>query len=123
MQKVFLKGNITRVPEVKVSEDKSTLIAKTSIACNKLHGKENKVTFFNLVAFNKKAEFFEKYVRQGTPLVIVGDIENDKYKDKEGVAKDYWQVTVDSVEFAGTKKSDEKDKDEKDSSGGRYSDR
>lgn len=118
MQKVFLKGNITRVPEVKVSEDKSTLIAKTAIACNKLHGKENKVTFFNLVAFNKKAEFFEKYVRQGTPLVVVGDIENSKYKDK-----DYWQVTVDSVEFAGAKKSDENDKEEKDSSGGRYSDR
>ena len=39
---------------------------------------------FTCVAFGKQGEFAEKYLKQGTKVVVVGRIENDTYTNKNG---------------------------------------
>ena len=59
--------------------------------------------FFNCSAFGKQAEFVERYLKQGTKMVVVGRIQNDNYTNKDGQKVYSVQIMVDELEFAESK--------------------
>ena len=72
MNKVILTGRFTRDPEVRYTND-GTSIARFSIAVNRRfvkEGSDQKADFLNCVAFGKSAEFIEN-------RRILGRREND----------------------------------------------
>lgn len=108
MNKVMLMGRLTRDPEVRYSQGENSLaIARFSLAVDrrlKRQG-EPEADFFNCTAFGKQAEFVERYLKQGTKMVVIGRIQNDNYTNKEGQKIYSVQIMVDELEFAESKSS------------------
>ena len=77
-------------------------IAKFSFAVDRRHKTEATADFFNLTAFDKTADFIDKYCKQGTKLLITGHIINNNYeKDGKKIFRDSY--IVDSCEFCEKK--------------------
>lgn len=103
MNKVIMVGRLTRPPEVRYSMGAGqTAVARFSLAVDRRWKREGEpeADFFTCTAFGKQAEFVEKYLRQGTKVVIVGHIQNDNYTNKEGQKVYSVQIIVEEIEFA-----------------------
>ena len=109
MNKVILMGRLTREPDVRYSQtDSNMAIARFSLAVDrryKKQGDETTADFFNCTAFGKQGEFVEKYLKQGTKIVVIGRIQNDNYTNKEGQKVYSVQIMVEEIEFAESKAS------------------
>lgn len=112
MNKVILMGRLTRDPEVRYSQGtnsrgESTAIAKYSLAVDRRFKREGEpdADFFNCTVFGKGAEFAEKYLKQGTKILVSGRIQNDNYTNREGQKVYSVQIMVDEQEFAESKNS------------------
>ena len=100
-------GRLTRDPEVRYSQGEGQMaIARFSLAVDrrfKRQGDTVTADFFNCTAFGKQGEFVEKYLKQGTKVVVTGRIQNDNYTNKEGQKVYSVQVIVEEIEFAESK--------------------
>ena len=107
MNKVILMGRLTRDPEVRYSQtDSNMAIARFSLAVDRRFKKQGDTVtadFFNCTAFGKQGEFVEKYLKQGTKIVVTGRIQNDNYTNKEGQKVYSVQIMVEEMEFAESK--------------------
>ena len=109
MNKVILMGRLTRDPEVRYSAgDNSMAIARYTLAvdrrgrANTSNG-EQTADFIQCVAFDRSAEFAEKYFHQGTKLVVTGRIQTGSYTNKDGQRVYTTEVILDDQEFADSK--------------------
>lgn len=101
-------GRLTRDPEVRYTQgDSSTAVARYSLAVDRRFKREGEQTadFINCVTFGKGAEFAEKYLRQGTKILIVGRIQTGSYMNRDGVKVYTTDVVVEEQEFAESKAS------------------
>lgn len=109
MNKAILMGRLTRDPEVRYSQtDSNMAIARFSLAVDRRFKKQGDTVtadFFNCTAFGKQGEFVEKYLKQGTKIVVTGRIQNDNYTNKEGQKVYSVQIMVEEIEFAESKAS------------------
>lgn len=106
MNKVIMMGRLTRDPEVRYSQGASqTAIARFSLAVDRRWKREGEpdADFFNCTVFGRQADFVEKYLRQGTKVVITGRVQNDNYTNKEGQKVYSVQIIVEEIEFAESK--------------------
>ena len=106
MNKVVLMGRLTKKPEVRYSQgEKSIAIASFSIAIDRKYKREGEpeADFFNCTAFGKLGEIVEKYLTQGSKILLVGHIQNDNYTNKEGQKVYSVRVIADEIEFAESK--------------------
>lgn len=107
MNKVILTGRFTRDPEVRYTND-GTSIARFSVAVNRKFAKEGsdqKADFLNCVAFGKSAEFIEKYFRKGMKADLSGRIQTGSYTNKDGVKVYTTDIVVEEIEFGESKGS------------------
>ena len=109
MNKVFLSGNLTRDPELKLTQSGKAYL-RFGIAVNRPFNKDA-VDFFNLVAWDKTAEFIEKWFSKGSRILVEGRLQTSKYKDKDGTERTVTDIVVDNVEFAGGKRDDNRPTD------------
>ena len=108
MNKVILMGRLTRDPEMRVSQgDNSLNIAKFSLAVDRRFQKngEKETDFFNCTAFGKQADFVDRYLKQGTKILLVGRVQNDNYTNKNGEKVYSVQIIAEEIEFAESKNS------------------
>lgn len=106
MNKIILMGRLTRDPEMRYSQGESSLaIAKFSLAVDRRFKKQgdSEADFFNCTAFGKQAEFVEKYLKQGTKILLTGRVQNDNYTNREGQKVYSIQVIAEEMEFAESK--------------------
>lgn len=106
MNKVILMGRLTRNPQVSYSQGASaTTVARFSLAVDRKFKREGEpdADFFNCSAFGKQADFVDRFLKQGTKIVVVGRIQNDNYTNKEGQKVYSVQIMVDEIEFAESK--------------------
>ena len=107
MNKLILMGRLTRDPEIRYGQGASaTAVARFSLAVDRRFKREGEpeADFFNCTAFGKSAEFAEKYLHQGTKIVLTGRIENNNYTNKNGEKVYSVQVMVEEMEFAESKR-------------------
>ena len=106
MNKVILMGRLTRDPEVRYGTgENSTEVARYTIAVDrrfKRDGEQN-ADFIGCVAFGRNAEFAEKYLRQGTKLVLTGRIQTGSYTNRDGQKVYTTDIVVEEQEFAESK--------------------
>ena len=111
MNKVVLMGRLTRDPEVRYSTsgDSQLAIARYTLAVDRRFKKDGEATadFIRCVAFGKNGEFAEKYLHQGTKVVIEGRIQTGSYQDKDGKTVYTTEVVVENHEFAESKRVSE----------------
>ena len=85
-------------------------IARYSLAVDRM-GRRNQdsssdqqtADFINCVAFDRAAEFAEKYFRQGMRVLVSGRIQTGSYVNKEGQKVYTTEVILDDQEFADSK--------------------
>ena len=88
MNKVVLMGRLTRDPDVRYSQGETPLaIARYTLAVDRRFKRngEQDADFINCVAFGRTAEFAEKYLKQGTKMVVSGRIQTGSYTNRDGV--------------------------------------
>ena len=113
MNKVILMGRLTRAPEVRYSSgDNQKAVARYTLAVDRRYKRqedEQTADFINCVTFGKGAEFAEKYLHQGTKIVVEGRIQTGSYTNKDGQKVYTTDVIVESHEFAESKSSSQQD--------------
>lgn len=111
MNVVALIGRTCADPEIRDIEGKKgkedLVIASVTLAVDRVGSEE--ADFISLKAFDKTAEFFEKYVVKGQRIGVSGRLQTGSYEDKEGVKRYTTDVIVDRVTFADGKKEEDKD--------------
>ncbi len=107
MNRVILMGRLTRDPEVRYSQnDTSMAIARFSLAVDRRRNQNSDgqtADFINIVAFGKLGEFSEKYLHKGTKVALEGRIQTGSYTNKDGVKVYTTDVIADNIEFAESK--------------------
>ena len=111
MNRVILMGRLTRDPDVRYSQnaDGSMAVARFTLAVdrrfsrNNQNGDQQTADFISCVAFRRQAEFVEKYLHQGTKVVLQGSIRTGSYTNKDGQKVYTTDVVADDIEFAESK--------------------
>ncbi len=107
MNKVILMGRLTRDPEVRYSQGAEQMaIARYTLAVDRRvrsDSNEQSADFIRCIAFRQKAEFAEKYLQQGTKIVVVGHIQTGSYTNRDGQKVYTTDVVIDEQEFAESK--------------------
>ena len=106
MNKVILMGRLTRDPEVRYGTgENSTAAARYTIAVDRRFKRdgEQSADFIGCVAFGRNAEFAEKYLRQGTKIVLTGRIQTGSYTNRDGQKVYTTDIVVEEQEFAESK--------------------
>ena len=107
MNKVILMGRLTRDPEIRYANNaNSTCIANYTLAVDrrfKRQGDEQTADFIQCVAIGRGGEFAEKYLHQGTKIVVEDRIQTGSYTNKDGQKIFTTDVMVESQEFAESK--------------------
>ena len=112
MNKAILMGRLTRDPDIRYSQstEGSNAIARYTVAVDRRRrtngdGTEQTADFIGCVAFGRSAEFAEKYLHQGTKVIVTGRIQTGSYTNKDGQKIYTTEVIVEEQEFAESKAS------------------
>ena len=111
MNKVILMGRLTRDPDVRYSNGQSgdqLCIARYTLAVDRRFNRQGgddqqNADFISCVAFGRSGEFAEKYLHQGTKVVVSGRIQTGSYTNKDGQKVYTTDVVVEECEFAESK--------------------
>jgi len=111
MNKVILMGRLTRDPDIRYSQgERAMAIARYTLAVDRrfrrntdASSEQQTADFISCVAFDRTAEFAEKYFRQGTKIAISGRIQTGSYVNREGQKVYTTEVIVEDQEFAESK--------------------
>lgn len=109
MNKVILCGRLTKDPIISYSSgERQMCIARYTLAVDRRgrrsgDGQENNSDFIQCVAFDKAAEFAEKYLKQGTKMLVTGRIQTGRYTNKDGQTVYTTDVVIEDQEFAESK--------------------
>ena len=99
MNQVILIGRLTREPDIKQSGE--TKIARYTLAVDRFSHKDGQPSadFISCVAFNRRADFAELYLHQGTKIAITGSIQTGSYTKQDGTKVYTTDVIVNNHEF------------------------
>lgn len=103
MNKIIIKGRLTRDPELKTAGNGIELCKFTvAVDRRKQKDKEKETDFFDCTAFGQTGVAISKYMNKGREILVEGRMESNK-SEKDGVKRTYWGITVDTFEFCGSK--------------------
>jgi single-strand DNA-binding protein len=109
LNKVILMGRLVKDPETKYTQASNTAKCSFTIAVERRFNKpgtEKQSDFFNIVAWDKQAEFCGKYFTKELKVVVVGRLENRSWDDNEGKKHYITEVVAEECHFAESKKAD-----------------
>lgn len=100
MNQVTIMGRLTRDPDIRhTTEGKKT--ASFALAVERQYSKTT--DFVPCIAWEKKADFAENYLRRGMKVLIVGELHIRSY-EKNGEKRIAPEVVVDKTYFCESKK-------------------
>ena len=108
LNKVFLIGNLTRDPELRVTP-KGTAICQFGLAVNRQFKDESgqtrdETTFVDIEAWGKQGELVAKYLTKGSPAMVEGRLKLDQWEDKTTQQKrSKLKVVLDNVQFLSSR--------------------
>lgn len=115
LNSIILEGNVVRQAEMS-EPAKGFKVCKFPLAVNRFVKNQNgeaseEVSFFDVEAYGKTAESFEKQGSKGRGVRIVGRLKQNRWKDSEGKNFSKVFVVADHVEYKPVfKKTEEKKK-------------
>lgn len=116
MNNVFLSGRLTADPEVRYTQSQKA-VATYTLAVDRRAARNadghTEADFIRCIAWEKRAEFAERYMRKGRKYVVTGRIQTGSHKDKDGKTVYTTDVVVESQEFADSKPDGKLQEDDK----------
>jgi len=110
--RAIVVGHLTKDPELRYIPNGSA-VCDFSVAVNRnwtdKAGKKNeKVSFFDCIAWAKTAELLAQYMKKGGAILIDGYLEQDRWEDKEsGQKRSKVKVVAERIQFLGGKRDED----------------
>ena len=103
--KVILMGNLTRDPELRVTNT-GLSICKLSLAVNRTYttkegDSKDETTYVDIDSFGKQAETLSKYLQKGRPIMVEGRLKLDQWETNEGQKRSKLAVVLENFQFIG----------------------
>lgn len=111
MNCIQIIGRIAREPDVRFTPN-GKKVCTFSVAVQRNY--KNKETneyeadFFNVCAWEARAEFIEKYFHKGQRVGISGTLQTRTYTDKNGNPATWYEIFAEGIDFADGKQQDNK---------------
>ena len=107
MNKVIFMGRLTRDPIVRYSSGENPqAVARYTLAVDRRFRRQNDdqtADFISCVAFGRQGEFAEKYLHQGTKIVVSGRLQTGSYTKNDGTRVYTTDVVIEEQDFAESK--------------------
>ena len=109
MNKVILKGRLTKDPETKYSGgDEPVCVSRFTLACeDRERSKDGNgnypANFIPSICIGKLAEIVQKNLYKGKEILICGKMQSGSYTNKEGKKVYTLECFVNELEFCGKK--------------------
>lgn len=102
---IAIMGRLVRDPEMRqTTTGKSMASFRVAVdRGSKDANGQNQADFFDVVAWNKTAEFVCKYFQKGSLIAIDGRLQSRSYQDKSGQNRTAIEIIANNVHFAGSK--------------------
>ncbi len=96
MNNLKIIGRIVKDPELrKTTSNKS--VANFTVAVNR-RSKDDPSDFINCIAWEKRAEFVEKFLGKGNRVFVSGRMESRSYDKSDGNKVQIWELIVEDIE-------------------------
>ena len=86
LNKVFLLGNLTRVPELRYTPS-GAAVCEFGLAVNRKYVSNNQekdeTCFVNIVVWGKQGESCQRYLEKGSAAMIEGRLQFDQWDDRD----------------------------------------
>ena len=102
MNRIFIIGNLTRDPELRVTQQGTPVCTFTVAVNRRQQGAEAgqpDADFFRVTAWRKTAENCNRYLSKGKKVAVVGPVSVSTYTAKDGTTRASLEVTAEDVEF------------------------
>lgn len=103
INKAILMGRLTRDPVIRHT-DSGKAVCNFTVAIDNGYGEEKSADFISCVAWNKTAEFVDKYFAKGRMIIVVGRIQTRTWEDRDGKKNYVTEVVASEVAFGESKK-------------------
>jgi len=105
LNKVFLLGNLTRVPELRYTPS-GAAVCEFGLAVNRKYVSNNQekdeTCFIDVVVWGKQGESCQKYLEKGSAAMIEGRLQFDQWDDRDtGKKRSKLRVVAERVQFIG----------------------
>ena len=103
MNRAFLVGNLTRDPELRVTQS-GIPVCSFTIACNRRFAKQGDAVtadFIPVVVWRGQAENCAKFLSKGRTVAVCGAIQTRSYDANDGSKRYVTEVVADEVQFIG----------------------
>ncbi len=109
MNKCILVGNLARDPELTTTSN-GVAVCRFSIAVSRRYANsdgERETDFLNIVVWRNLGENCHKFLKKGSKVGIVGNIQSRSYDATDGTKRYVTEIVAEEVEFLSTKAQDE----------------
>ncbi len=102
-QQCIIVGNLGRDPEMRFTAD-GTPVTSFSVAVNRrwtsADGSQGEKTWwFRVTCWRRLAETTNQYLRKGSPVMVIGEVEASAYTGQDGEARATLELTAREVKF------------------------
>lgn len=96
-------GNLVKDPDVRYTNGENAMaIARYTLAVNR-RGRDDGADYISCIAFGRRAEFAEKWLKKGMRVTVRGRIQTGSYEGMDGKRVYTTDVVVEDHEFAEKK--------------------
>ena len=111
MNKCILVGNLARDPELTTTSN-GVAVCRFSIAVSRRYANADggrETDFLNIVVWRNLGENCHKFLKKGSKVGIVGNIQSRSYDATDGSKRYVTEIDAEEVEFLSTKQADGED--------------
>ena len=104
MNIIAIKGLLVRDPEIRQTQS-GVSVTNITVAVDRSYsaGGEKQTDFFDCVFWRQGAEFVSKYFKKGKEIIVTGEMQSQKWQDKDGNNRISWEIQNARAEFCGGK--------------------
>ena len=112
MNKCILIGNVTKDPELTTTSN-GVSVCRFAIAVSRRYSNadgERETDFLNIVVWRSLGENCHKFLKKGSKVGVVGNIQSRSYDATDGTKRYVTEIVAEEVEFLSTRTQDEQPK-------------
>ena len=109
MNKCILIGNLTKDPELTTTTN-GVAVCRFAIAVSRRYSNsdgERETDFLNIVVWRNLGENCHKFLKKGSKVGIVGNIQSRSYDAADGTKRYVTEIVAEEVEFLTTRNQEE----------------
>lgn len=116
MNKCILIGNLTKDPEITTTSNGVSVCRFTLAVTRRFANSEGErdTDFISIVAWRALADNCHKFIKKGSKVAVVGNIQSRSYDATDGTKRYVTEIVAEEVEFLNTKQADGQTADRKD---------